>query len=74
MTTLGRGGGTLGTGPCGWYVGYFYESPAAGISIQTDAMNNVDDSTAPTLHIWTDNSVVKAASAFLIAGLAGLLF
>lgn len=31
LTTLGRGGGTLGTGPCGWYVGYFYEAPARGV-------------------------------------------
>ena len=74
MTTLGRGGGALGTGPCGWYVGYFYEAPAAGLSVQTDLMNVVDDALAPTLNIWTDNSVVKAASAFIIAGLAGLLF
>jgi hypothetical protein len=39
MTTLGRGGGTLGTGPCGWYVGYFYEAPAAGLTYSVDVSN-----------------------------------
>lgn len=74
LTTLGRGGGLLGTGPCGWYVGYFYEAPARGISHNVDTFNVQDDAAAPTLHFWTDNSVIKAASAFVIAGLAGLLF
>jgi hypothetical protein len=39
LTTLGRGGGLLGTGPCGWYVGYFYEAPARGITVAADIFN-----------------------------------
>lgn len=74
LTTLGRGGGTLGTGPCGWYVGYFYEAPARGVAFAVDAFNVADAAGGITLNFWTDNSVLKAASAFVVAGLAGLLF
>jgi len=74
LTTLGRGGGTLGTGPCGWYVGYFYEAPSRGVSFDTDSFNVAEGSGSVTLSFWTDNSVLKAASAFVVAGLAGLLF
>lgn len=74
LTTLGRGGGTLGTGPCGWYVGYFYEAPARGVAFSKDAFNVADAAGGITLNFWTDNSVLKAASAFVVAGLAGLLF
>jgi len=74
LTTLGRGGGTLGTGPCGWYVGYFYEAPTRGVYWAADAFNVADAAGAITLNFWTDNSVLKAASAFVVAGLAGLLF
>lgn len=74
LTTLGRGGGTLGTGPCGWYVGYFYEGPAAGVYYAEDAFNKKDAGGGVTLNFWTDNSLLNAASAFVVAGLAGLLF
>lgn len=74
LTTLGRGGGTLGTGPCGWYVGYFYEGPSRGVYWAADAFNVEEGTGAITLSFWTDNSVLKAASAFVVAGLAGLLF
>jgi len=77
----GRGGGTSGTTPCGWYVGYFYEAPGAGIGASaagaaTGINSLMEDGSTTTvnLHFWTDNSVIKAASAFVIAGLAGLLF
>lgn len=74
LTTLGRGGGTLGTGPCGWYVGYFYEAPSRGVYWNVDSFNVEEGTGAVTLSFWTDNSVLKAASAFVVAGLAGLLF
>jgi len=74
LTTLGRGGGTLGTGPCGWYVGYFYEAPARGVTFAEDVFNKAGGTGAVTLNFWTDNSLLNAASAFVVAGLAGLLF
>jgi len=74
LTTLGRGGGTLGTGPCGWYVGYFYEAPAAGVYWDEDNFNLVDGAGGILINFWTDNSLLNAASAFVVAGLAGLLF
>lgn len=81
-TSSGRGGGSTSYAPCGWYVGYFNEAPGQGFGDGgasaaggfTTLNNAIEDGAAPTLNFWTDNSVIKAASAFVIAGLAGLLF
>jgi len=36
---------------------------------------NIDlDNADVTINMWTDNSVIKAASAFVLTALAGLLF
>lgn len=75
QTSLGRGGGSTTYAPCGWYVGYFYEAPGAGKTAAFDTLNSaIEDSSAVTINFWTDNSVVRAASAFLVAALAGVLF
>jgi len=73
MTQLGRGGGAT-TAPCGWWVAYVYENPKNGQTQDMDAINGVDDGSTITVNMWTDNSVVKAASAFVLTALAGLLF
>lgn len=73
-TSLGRGGGTLGTAPCGWYVGYFYESPGAGSYYAEDAFNKKVDALAPILNFWTDNSISKSIITMMIFGLAAVLF
>jgi len=73
MTQFGRGGGST-TAPCGWWVAYVYENPKAGASQDADLINVVDDGSTVTVNMWTDNSVVKAASAFVLTALAGLLF
>jgi len=73
MTQFGRGGGAT-TAPCGWWVGYVYEAPKAGASLDADSINVVDEGAGITINMWTDNSVVKAASAFVLTALAGLLF
>jgi len=73
MTQFGRGGGSS-TAPCGWWVVYAYEYPAQGQTQAADNINNYDDGLAPTVNMWTDNSVIKAASAFVLTAIAGLLF
>jgi len=73
MTQFGRGGGPS-TSPCGWWVVYAYENPKAGQAADVDTANILNDDSTITMHMWTDNSVIKAASAFVLAGLAGLLF
>ncbi len=73
MTQFGRGGGAT-TVPCGWWVSYVYESPKGGQTQDVDSVNAVDDGLGITVNMWTDNSVVKAASAFVLTALAGLLF
>jgi len=73
MTQFGRGGGAS-TAPCGWWVVYTYENPKAGTTYDVDAVNVLDDGSTVTVNMWTDNSVVKAASAFVLTALAGLLF
>jgi hypothetical protein len=55
-------------------VGYFYEAPSRGIYEAEDIFNVQDDGAVPTLHFWTDNSVFRAASVFVLAGLAELIF
>jgi len=73
MTQFGRGGGAS-TAPCGWWVAYVYENPKAGTTVDVDTINASDDGSTVTVNMWTDNSVVKAASAFVLTALAGLLF
>ncbi len=73
QTQFGSGGGAS-TAPCGWWVVYSYENPKAGQSTDVDTINVVDDGISPVIIMWTDNSVVKAASAFVLTALAGLLF
>jgi hypothetical protein len=70
---LGRGGGST-TAPCGWLVVYALEAPLAGASHAADAVNVAVDDTDMTVHMWTDNSIIKATSAFVLTALAGLLF
>lgn len=53
---------------------YTYESPAPGNAYAPDTVHLVNDDSTITVNMWTDNSVVKAASAFVLAALAGLLF
>jgi len=73
QTQFGRGGGAS-TAPCGWWVVYSYENPKAGQGADVDTINVADDGISPVINMWTDNSVVKAASAFVLTALAGLLF
>jgi len=73
MTQFGRGGGAS-TAPGGWWVVYAWEDPAGGATTSADTINTIDDQAVPTINMWTDNSVVKAASAFVLTALAGLLF
>jgi len=73
MTQFGRGGGAS-TAPCGWWVGYFYENPKAGQTYEVDTINIVDEGAGIVVNMWTDNSVINAASAFVLTALAGLLF
>jgi len=44
--------------------------------MQTDSVTYAAKVTAgaATVHMWTDNSIVSAASAFVLTALAGLLF
>jgi hypothetical protein len=72
MTQFGRGGGA--SSPCGWWVAYVYEAGGAGQINAADAINVLDDGNSAIMQMWTDNSVVKAASAFVLTGLAALLF
>jgi len=73
MTQFGRGGGAS-TAPCGWLVVYTYEAPAAGTATDVDTFNVRPDDSDMTINMWTDNSVISAASAFVLTALAGLLF
>jgi len=73
MTQFGRGGGAS-TSPCGWWTVYAYENPKAGATEDVGTSNSIGDDSTINVHMWTDNSLIKAASAFVLAGLAGLLF
>jgi len=73
MTQFGRGGGAT-TAPCGWWTAYVYENPKAGQTYDVDVINVEHDGSSIVINMWTDNSVVKAASAFVLTALAGLLF
>jgi len=82
MTQFGRGGGAA-TAPCGWYVVYAHEQPAAynGILGSTSAglATGSEDLypsalTKATVHMWSDNSIMTVASSIVLSALATILF
>jgi hypothetical protein len=74
---LGRGGGATSGTPCGWEVFYAYENVTPGYTATPSATTStvaIFTGTAITMNMWTDNSIIKAASAFALTAFAGLLF
>lgn len=81
MTQFGRGGGAS-TAPCGWFVVYAHEQPAAYTGIDGTAAAGlaagVEDTyptaTKATIHMWSDNSIMTVASSIVLSALATILF
>ena len=73
-TAYGRGGGT---GPCGWWVVYAFESPFFGVATGATPINTYNlayGTGGATMNMWTDNSLVNTLGAFALAGLASIVY
>lgn len=74
-TAYGRGGGT---GPCGWWVAYFFENSQwgnTGATATSVTSWNIEYGTGgATINMWTDNSMIQTLSGFALALFATLAY
>lgn len=74
QTQFGRGGGT--GSPCGYWVFYALEQPGprASSADSTSTLNKQDQSSNANVNLWTDNAITNTVGAFVLAGVASLLY